>query len=392
MISRDYLVIGAGLAGARVCEGIRTHDKKGGVTLVGREAFLPYHRPPLSKAYLKNPKAEASQLACLDPAWYAKHNIETRLDTVITQLNIDRHLAVLATGQTIEFRKACLATGSRPRRPPVAGANLGNIFYLRTVRDALAIKEMAAQSKEIVIIGGGFIALEAAAALREAKLKVSIMNRNQFLWQKRLDLETAQWLTDYVAGRGVTLMMQEDLNGFEGKTVLKNIQTKSGNRFPAAMVLVAVGAEPNIELVQNTPLSSPNGTPVNDYLETDEKGIYAAGDIALFPDKVFGGVRRLDHWENAFEQGAVAGANMTGKKRIKFDTIPYFFSELFDLKFEFFGDFRLPAGRTEVSGDRAKKKFTVRNFQGSRLTGIIHCNQEASLGKTAREEIREAQR
>jgi len=392
MISRDYLIIGAGLAGARVCEGIRTHDKKGSVTLVGREAFLPYHRPPLSKAFLKNQKAEASKFACLDPAWYAKHNIEVRLDTVVTQLNLERHLAVLATGQTIEFRKACLATGSRPRRPPVAGANLGNIFYLRTVRDALAIKEMVAQSKELVIIGGGLIAVEAAAALREAKIKVSMMNRNQFLWQKRLDLETAQWLTQYVANRGVNLMMQEDLNGFEGKTILKNIQTKSGNRFPAAMALVAVGAEPNIELALNTPLSSPNGTPVNDYLETDEKGIYAAGDIALFPDKVFGGVRRSVHWENASDQGAVAGANMTGKKRIKFESIPYFSSELFDLKFEFFGDFRLPPGRAEVSGDRAKKKFMIRNFQGSRLTGIVYCNQEASLGQPAREEIREAQR
>ena len=328
----------------------------------------------------------------MDPAWYAKNGIELRLDTTVTQFNLERHLAVLATGQTLEFRKACLATGSRPRRPPVAGSALGNVFYLRTVRDALAIKEMGTLSKEIVIIGGGLLAVEVSAALREAKMKVVLMNRNQFLWQKRLDAETAQWLTRYFTEKGVSLMMQEDVNGFEGKTVLKNIQTKSGNRFPADMVLVAIGAEPNIELVQNTPLSSPNGTPVNDYLETDEKGIYAAGDIALFPDKIFGSVRRIDHWENALEQGAVAGANMTGKKRIKFEIVPYFSSQLFDLKFEFFGDFRFPPGRTELTGDRAKKKFTIRNFQGPRLTGIIHCNQEPETGPAAREEIKAAQK
>ena len=391
MISRDYLVIGAGLAGARACEGIRAHDKKGGITLAGRESFLPYHRPQLSKSFLKNPKAEASKLACFDPGWYAKHRIELRLDTTVTQINLERHLAVLATGQTIEFRKACLATGSRPRRPPVAGANLGNIFYLRTLRDALAIKEMAAQTREIVIIGGGLIAVEAAAALRETKAKVTLMNRNQFLWQKRLDLETAQWLTGYVASKGVTLMMQEDLNGFEGKTVLKNIQTKSGNRFPAEMVLVAAGGEPNIELVANTPLSSPNGTPVNDYLETDEKGIFAAGDIALFPDKIFGGVRRIDHWENANEQGAIAGANMTGKKRIKIDLLPSFSSSLFDLNFEFIGDFRFPPGRVETTGDYAKKKFVIRYFQGSRLSSIVLCNQEPPTCKKASQEVREAQ-
>jgi len=223
-------------------------------------------------------------------------------------------------------------------------------------------------------------------------MKVILMNRNQWIWQKRLDPETAQWLTHYFTEKGVGLMMQEDVNGFEGKTVLKNIQTKSGNRFPAAMVIVAVGAEPNIELVQNTPLSSPNGTPVNEYLETDEKGIYAAGDIALFPDKIFGSVRRIDHWESAFEQGAVAGANMTGKKRIKFEIIPYFSSQLFDLKFEFFGDFRFPPGRSEVVGDRTKKKFVIRNFQGARLTGMIHCNQEPEAGKLARAEIRASQK
>ena len=392
MISRDYLVIGAGLAGARVCEGIRAHDKKGAITLIGRESFQPYHRPPLSTSFLGNPKAETASLACLDPAWYAKQAIELRLDTTVTQLNIERHIAVLATGQPLEFRKACLATGSRPRRPPVAGAGLGNIFYLRTLRDALAIKEMTAITKEIVIIGGGLIAVEVAAALTEAKIKVTLMNRNQFLWQKRLDSETAQWLTHYFIDKGVGLMMQEDVNGFEGKTVLKNIQTKSGNRFPAAMVLVAVGAEPNIELVHNTPLSSPNGAPVNEYLETDEKGIYAAGDLALFPDKIFGSVRRIDHWENAFEQGIVAGANMTGKKRIKFEIIPYFSSTLFDLKFEFFGDFRFPPGRSEVIGDRSLKKFTIRNYQGARLTGMILCNQESEAGKLARDEIRAAQK
>jgi NADPH-dependent 2,4-dienoyl-CoA reductase/sulfur reductase-like enzyme len=388
MISRDYLIIGAGLAGARACEGIRAHDRKGSVTLAGREAFLPYHRPPLSKDFLKSQKADPAKLACLPAAWFEKNKIELRLDTLVTQVNMERHLAVLANGQTIHFNKACLATGSRPRRPPVAGATLGNIFYLRSLRDAQAVKEMSVLAGDIVIIGGGLIAVEAAAALREAKMKVTLMNRNQFLWQKRLDLETARWLTRYFELKGVTLMMQEDLNGFEGKTVLKNIQTKSGNRFPAGMVLVAVGAEPNIELVANTPLSSPNGTPVNEYLETDEKGVYAAGDIALFPDKIFGGVRRVDHWDCAHGQGAIAGANMTGKKRIRFDYMPYFFSEVFDLKFEFFGDFRLPPGRVECEGEHAKKKFVVRYFQGSKLTGIVHCNQDPALGRKAREEIR----
>src|SRR5215210_4399211 len=379
MISRDYLIVGGGLAGACACEGIREHDSKGSITLVGRETYPPYHRPPLSKAFLKAAHPDPDSLLHHDAAWFQKHRVELRLGTLVRDLNIERRLAVLQDGQVIEFRKALLATGSRPRRPPVAGATLGNVFYLNSVRDALAIKEAMTAEKHMVIVGGGFIALEVASALTQAKHKVSLLNRNRLLWQKWLDPETAQWLTEYFERHEVKLMLGQDLNGFEGKTVLKNIQTKSGDRFPAQAALVAVGADPNLDLVLNTPLSSPNGTPVNEYLETDEKGIFAAGDVALYPDRVFGGVRRLSHFDCAREQGKVAGQNITGRKRIRFDYVPYFWSDLFDLSFEFFGDFSLPVGRTEVEGDRAKRKFVLRYFRGTKLVAIVHCNQDEAL-------------
>jgi NADPH-dependent 2,4-dienoyl-CoA reductase/sulfur reductase-like enzyme len=251
---------------------------------------------------------------------------------------------------------------------------------------------VAAIEKNIVVIGGGFIALEAAAALTEGKCKVILMTRQATLWRDHLDAETSQWLTDCFEKHGVKLMLGQDLNGFEGKTILKNVQTKRGDRFAAQMALVAMGADPNLELVHNTPLSSPNGTPVNELLETDEKGIFAAGDIALFPDRIFGGVQRIQHWENAKEQGRTAGQNMTGRKRVRFETMPYFWSTLFDLNFELFGDFSLPAGRMEVEGDRDRKKFIIRCYRGSKLFGRIHCNQDESRRAEARAEILESQR
>lgn len=390
MIHRDYLIIGAGLAGGSACEGIREHDKKGSVTLAGSEAYPPYHRPPLSKAFLNTLHPSVEKLLHKDAAWYEEQKIEFRADTTVRALNIDRHLAVLANGQTIEFKKALLATGSRPRRPPAAGAHLGNVFYLHSVRDALAIREAAAQEKGVLVIGGGFVAVETAASLAKAKLKVTLMNRQQSLWGKWLDAETAHWLTDYFRTHGVTLLLGQDLNGFEGKTVLKNVQTKSGDRFAAPMALVAVGSEPCLDLVFNTPLSSPSGSPVNEYLETEEKGIFAAGDIALFPDKISGGMRRWTHWENAMAQGKVAGQNMTGKKRIKFDCVPYFFSDLFDLSFEFFGDFTMMPSRVELDGTRQKRKFIARYYRGGKLVALVHCNQDRALGQHAREQIREA--
>ena len=392
MINRDYLVIGAGLAGVCACEGIREHDKKGSILLVGRELSPPYNRPPLAKKFLKNGAMSIQDLLHTPEQWFTRNHIEMRLGTVVREFNIERRLAVLQDGQVVEFRKALLATGSRPRRPQVAGATLGNVFYLNSIRDAMALREVAAIEKNVVVIGSGLIALEAAAALTEAKCKVTLLSRNSTLWRDRLDPDSAQWLTGIFEKHNIKLMLGQELNGFEGKTVLKNVQTKRGDRFPAQMALVALGADPNLDLVHNTPLSSPNGTPVNELLETDEKGIFAAGDIALFPDRIFGGVQRIQHWENAKLQGHIAGQNMTGKKRVRFEVIPFYWSTMFDLTFEFIGDFSLPAGRMEVEGDRDRKKFIIRCFRGSKLFGRIHCNQDEARREEAKAEILASQR
>src|SRR5215472_18640608 len=273
MIRRDYLIVGAGIGGASACEGVRKYDKRGSVTLVGAEAVLPYKRWILSKGFLREKEANLKKLQEFDERWFQTHKIETRFATVVTQFNIERRLAVLANGETIEFNKACLAMGSRPVRPQVAGVNLGNVIYLRTIRDALALKEMASLERGIMVVGGGLLACEAAASLRMMKLKVGLMHRDPYLLNRYLDPETGSWLTDYFTKHGVTLSMGESLNGFEGKTVLRNIQTKSGNRFPVGLAVVAVGAEPNLDLVRNTPLAGPHGSPVTEYLNRRKRNL-----------------------------------------------------------------------------------------------------------------------
>src|SRR4029079_19702951 len=197
-----------------------------------------------------------------------------------------------------------------------------------------------------------------------------MMHRNTHLLNRYLDSETADWLTQYFAKHCVTLLLGESLNRFEGKTVLSNIQTKSGNRVAAGVAVVACGAEPNLEFVRNTPLSGPHGSAVTDCVETEEKGIYAIGDLAFYPDRLMGGMRRQTHWENAREQGLVAGANMTGKKRIRYEQIPYFWTEFFDLKMDFVGDFSIPPTRVNLDGTYPKKKFVARFYQGDKLRGI----------------------
>jgi NADPH-dependent 2,4-dienoyl-CoA reductase/sulfur reductase-like enzyme len=391
MIQRDYLIIGGGIGGASACEGVRRHDKRGSVTLVGAEVLPPYKRWILSKDFLREKDPQPRKLLERNEAWYEKHKIETRFGAVVTQFNIDRRLAVLANGESIEFNKACLAMGSRPVRPPVAGTSLGNVIYLRTIRDALALKEMATLEKGIMVVGGGLLACEAAASLRMMKLKVGLMHRDSYLLDRYIDPETGTWLTDYFAKHGVTLSMGESLNGFEGKTVLRNIQTKSGNRFPVGLAVVACGAEPNLDLVRNTPLAGPHGSPVTEYLETEEKGIYAVGDLAFYPDRIMGGVRRQTHWENARSQGLVAGANMTGKKRIRYEQVPYFWTEMFDLRMDFVGDFSALPTRVDVQGTYTKKKFTARYYQGDKLRAILLCQQPPRDVETAKTQLRQAQ-
>ena len=390
MIQRDYLIVGTGIAGASACEGIRKHDKRGSVTLVGAEAFPPYKRWLLSKSFLREKNVPLKKIIEFDERWFKAHKIETRFDTIVTQFNIDRRLAVLGNGESIEFNKACLATGSRPVRPPVAGVGLGNVIYLRTIRDAFALREMADVEKTVMVVGGGLLACEAAASLRLMKLKVSMMHRNAYLLNRYVDPQLGTWLTDYFAKHGVTMLMGESLNGFEGKTVLRNIQTKSGNRVPAGLAVGACGAEPNLDLVRNTPLSGPHGSPVTEYLETEEKGIYAVGDLAFYPDRVMGGVRRQTHWENARAQGLIAGANMTGKKRIRYEQIPYFWTEMFDLRWDFVGDFSAPPTRIDLKGTYAKKKFVIRYFQGEKLRALLLCRASTREVDSAKTELRNA--
>ncbi len=389
MIRRDYLIVGAGVGGVSVCEGIREHDKKGTILLAGNETAVPYHRHQL-KGLLGKRASGPEQMLVHDADWFAKQHIDLRTDTLVTQINLERHIAVLGNGQAVEFRKACMAMGSRARRPQVAGGTLGNVFYLRTLRDVQALREVAELEHEIAIVGGGCVALETAALLSQLpKARVSIIHRGAQLWARYLGPEMGAWLADYYTAHGVKLMFNQSLSGFEGRTVLKNVATKSGDRFSAGIAIVALGAEPNLGLVAGTPLAYPHGTPVNEYLETDEKGIFAVGDIASYPDKIFGGVRRVEHWPCTVEQGLVAGANMSGKKRIKFDYLPHFSSTLFDLHFDFIGDFSKPATRLEFEGDREKKRFLVRHFVLGQLMGVALCNKPLEKVEAAKVELRE---
>lgn len=356
--------------------------------LVGAEPIVGVRRPELLPALLA-PKQQSPEKLCIrDEAWFDRNHIDLRLNTIVTQFSLEQRAAVLANGQAVKFEKALLATGSRARRPQVAGANLGNIFYLRSVRDILGLREVLDLEKSAVIVGGGFVAAEVASHLRKLKLGVTIMTRGAGVWSRYVDPETATWLTRYMEGNGVKFMLGEHLNGFEGRTYLQRVQTKSGNRIDTTLAICALGSEPNLQLVHASPLWSQNGCPVTERLESDELGIFAAGDIALYPNAHMGGMRREEHWDAAVAMGAHAGTNMASKKMTNFTYVPWHQSKVFDLEFDFVGDFTKAPTRVELEGERDKKRrFTLKCFQLNKLTGYVFCNEDEKKVKKARAEF-----
>ena len=388
MIRRDFLIVGAGAAGVAACEAIRSLNKKGSLMMVTAESHPSVSRPDLLPAMLGAKEPNVAKLLVHDPAWFARHKVDLRLNTIVTQFSLEQRAAVLATGQAVKFEKALLATGSRAHRPQVAGANLGNIFYLRSTRDLLALREVMALEKNVVVIGGGFVAAETAALLRKLKLGVTILTRGQHVWARYLDSETAAWFTGYLAGHGIKMMLGEHLNGFEGRTYLQRVQTKSGSRIDTTLAVCAIGSDPNLQLVSASPLWSQSGCPVTERLESDELGIFAAGDIALYPNPHLGGMRREEHWDAAVAMGRHAGNNMAAKKMTKFEYVPWHQSRVFDLVFDFVGDFTRPPTRVELEGDRDKKrKFMLHCYQLNKLTGYVFCNADSRKVQKMRAEF-----
>lgn len=385
MIRRDYLIVGSGAAGVAACESIRTIDKKGSIMLISAEPHPGVSRPDLLPALLGPKESTIEKLLVRDESWFSRMKVDLRLNTLVTQFSLEQRAAVLATGQAVKFDKALLATGSRARRAAVAGANLGNVFYIRSAREVAALREMAELEKGVVVIGGGFVATETAALMRKLKLHVTLITRANAVWSRIVDPETATWLTNYLIGHGVKVMINEHLNGFEGRTVLQRVQTKSGQRLDTGLAIAALGSEPNLQLVQASPLWSQNGCPVTERLESDELGIFAAGDIALYPNPILGGMRREEHWDAALAMGHAAGYNMASRKMVNFSYIPWHQCRLFDLVFDFVGDFTRQPTRVELEGDRNKKhKFMLKCFQLNKLTGAMFCNAEEKAVKAFR--------
>lgn len=336
METAHYLLIGGGLASSQAAKQLRALDHNAGITLVSDEPYVPYDRPPLSKEFLRGEKSK-DQLFFDPDTYYREARIDLRLGIQVQRLDLAGKEAWLSKGQAIRFEKALLATGGRPVRLTLPGANLPGIHYLRTLDDAAAIMVHAAKGSRAVLIGAGFIGLEVAASLTQRGVQVTVIEAQPHIWPRFADTALANAIQDYCSSKGVAFRTGETVTHIERHDQAFSVYLKSGARLPCNFVCIGVGIVPNVELAQQAGLAIDNGIVVNEYLQTSHPDVYAAGDVANYFDPLFGKRRRVEHWGHAEYGGQLAALNMTGAHK-PYDLLTYVWSDIFDLHLEFAGD------------------------------------------------------
>lgn len=330
------MIVGAGLAGAKAAESLRTEGFDGRVVLMGEEVERPYDRPPLSKDYLQG-TSEKDKIYVHPEGFYAEHDIELRLGTRVSALDRAAKRVVLDGGETIPYDKAVLATGSSPRRLSVPGADIEGVLYLRGVADCEAIKAAFATARSAVVIGAGWIGLEVAAAARVAGVEVSVLEMARLPLLGVLGPELGEIYAALHTEHGVDLRMGVHVAEVlgDGRRVT-GVRLADATTLAAEVVVVGVGITPNVELAEQAGLSVDNGVVVDEHLCSSDPDVFAVGDVASAYYPVLGRHLRLEHWAAALNQGPVAAANMVGNATA-YDQLPYFYSDQYDMGMEYAG-------------------------------------------------------
>jgi 3-phenylpropionate/trans-cinnamate dioxygenase ferredoxin reductase subunit len=371
-VLRNVVIVGAGQAAAQAADTLRKRGFDGSVTLVGEEAENPYQRPPLSKKYLAG-ALERERLLIRPPHFYSEHRIDVRLGRAV--LEIDRRAAKvrLDDGERLEYDALVLATGSRPRRPVLPGADLEGVHFLRTLRDVDRLREELKPGRRIAIVGGGYIGLEVAASCRELGLEVVVLEMASRLMSRVVCEPISAFYQAEHARHGVHIVCNARVRALtaSGERV-RGVLCEDGTEHPADVVLIGVGVIAAEELAASAGLECANGIVVDEHCRTSDARIYAAGDCTNHPNPHYGVRVRLESVDNAFEQGTSAALNLLGIAT-RHDKVPWFWSDQYDLKLIIVG---LCEGHdaTVVRGEPGSRNFSVCYLRAGELVAIDTVN------------------
>jgi NADPH-dependent 2,4-dienoyl-CoA reductase/sulfur reductase-like enzyme len=344
-----YLLVGGGLASASAAEVIRRLDPTGSVLLVGQEVSRPYHRPPLSKEFLRRSK-KRGEIVVHPAGWYREHHIELRTGRRATAVDTGRQTVTLDDGQEIAYDRLLLATGASARPLGIPGSDLPNLFTLRTLDDVdrlhHAIDKAKAEGRKhergrgrIAVIGGGVLGVELSASLTQLGLAVDLIVAQAHPWAKFAGESTGKFLSRYLEARGVTVHTGRPPLRLDGDGRVQRVVFAEGESIPCDFAIAAVGINVNRELLRGTPIRAEKAILTDQRCQTSVEGVWAAGDCAAVFDPLFGKHRVLDHWDNAGVTGTIAGTNMAGGTAT-YDAVNNFFSDVFELSLNGWGEAR----------------------------------------------------
>lgn len=368
--SYTYVIVGAGLAGASAVEGIRERDKNGSILLIGMEPDLPYDRPPLTKK-LWFGKKKVEGIFLHDAAFYSDNGVELALGSAVGELDARTRTIRDSRGNSYAYQRLLLATGGQPRRLSIPGGDLPGICYYRTLEDYRRSREQAVAGRSAVVIGGGFIGSEMAAALQFSKLDVTMIFPGDYPVARVFPESLGRAIQDQYRARGIEVLSGDVPVSIERSGERFITSTRSGRRIESDLIIVGIGITPGVELAGMGDLRIGNGIVVNELLQTSDPNIYAAGDNAFFPEAVLGPTR-VEHWDNALNQGRCAGRNMAGARE-PYDYLPFFFSDLFEFGYEAVGEV---SSRLETFTDWQEENKTgvIYYLRDGRVRGAMMCN------------------
>ena len=369
MAAQAFIIVGAGLAGAKAAEALRDSGFDGPLSLIGAEEHLPYERPPLSKEYLAG-KADRDTVFVHDLTWYRQQGIDLRLGSQVTAIDRAARQVRLADGARLSFGKLLLTTGSRPRQ--LAGAS--GVHYLRTLDDSDRLKEILATGSHLAVIGGGWIGLETAAAARQAGLQVTVIESLELPLLRVLGREMGQVFADLHRSQGVDLRLGVRIEEIisTGSTAT-GVRLADGTRIGADAVVAGIGATPSTELAEQAGLEVGDGIVTSAALRTSDPDIFAAGDVASAFHPLLGHHVRVEHWANALKQPAVAAAAMLDEDT-RYEELPYFYTDQYDLGMEYLGHVGSGYDQIVVRGDLEAREFIAFWLKDGRARAGMNVN------------------
>ena len=301
-----YVIVGNGVAGTTAAEEIRKLDSTGSITILSSEDKPFYYRIRLPEIVAD--EVQEQKIIAKDMAWFKENAMDLYLQTTVTEADADKKTLLTQTGREIEYDKLLLANGSHPFIPPIPGADLPGVFALRSMQDARDIREWAETSRQIVLIGGGVLGLEAGNGLRKLGKDVTVIEVFPRLLPMQLDVEAASRLQTMLEEMGFSFRLGAKTTHITGKDFAEGVSLDDGQSLPADLVLVSAGVRPNLDLARQMELELDKGIKVNEFLQTSRQDVYAAGDVTEFQGRVYG------IWPAAEDQGRIAGRNMVGKQ------------------------------------------------------------------------------